>query len=506
MTERIPWLKKSPWKNLFVTPPLVVGKGPGCGWFCEGLHNRFTVITLNHACILTTEGFAHFVDLDALLDCEDHLRGSRQVILLPVHPHIDNRPSKQSVNQLAERIPFLKDLQRAGRIEQYFASNHPGLPRRHTATLRRFSAEAVFSLLIQDGATAISSLGIAGGDLYDVKLAEFTHRQFTNGAHTYEASNQILETMCKVARVKWLRLGPELSIFIGGTKHEQLQASVLEHSIRRYSKLVTEIRFLSEENSLDEAQISHAGTKFSFQRFAVPILHVRECPAIYMDSDMLVVGDFCANLDLSPNQPGVYLVDTNRVPRRALGPKFHKGWQLSFMVFHLNEDIKRTWSYDSLLASVTSVRDYEDLMFGKALSRWIEVHPTLPNCLNEMVSFEDSTVVRHYTVVPEQPWRRSSAYADVRWLEEARQWVKNPGGREVLDAALLFGEVSRSVYGVLYRCMAGEVGAPKPMQPNLRGITSVSFLRGAGTNFINRHLSRVLKRKQSSGRTWDKSR
>ena len=93
-----------------------------------------------------------------------------------------------------------------------------------------------------------------------------------------------------------------LRIFIGWDSREAECADVLAYSLRKHSSIPLEIRYLK----LDELDFRREhdplqSTEFTYTRFLVPLLCDYEGIAVFMDCDMVCLGDIreLAELDMS---------------------------------------------------------------------------------------------------------------------------------------------------------------------------------------------------------------
>ncbi len=83
-----------------------------------------------------------------------------------------------------------------------------------------------------------------------------------------------------------------LRIFIGWDSRFPEPADVLAYSLRKYASIPLEIRFLKlDELSLNRTHDPLASTEFTYSRFLVPHLCGYKGKAVFMDNDMLCLGD-----------------------------------------------------------------------------------------------------------------------------------------------------------------------------------------------------------------------
>src|SRR5262245_55153385 len=94
-----------------------------------------------------------------------------------------------------------------------------------------------------------------------------------------------------------------LRIFIGYDTREAECADVLAYSLRKHASIPIDVRYLKlSELDFDRPRDPLQSTEFTYTRFLVPWLCHYDGKAIFMDCDMLCVGDVkeLADLDMSP--------------------------------------------------------------------------------------------------------------------------------------------------------------------------------------------------------------
>ena len=113
-------------------------------------------------------------------------------------------------------------------------------------------------------------------------------------------------------------------VVIAASPMERLPATVLEHSIKKHCPEAEIIHTWDRKDRPSRGLIKHGGkdpTNFSFVRFWVPALLGYKDRAIYLDSDMLLLGDISElfEMDMADHwvlrtpDPSVLLIDCSRV-------------------------------------------------------------------------------------------------------------------------------------------------------------------------------------------------
>jgi len=110
-----------------------------------------------------------------------------------------------------------------------------------------------------------------------------------------------------------------LRIFIGWDSREAECADVLAYSLRKHATIPLDIRFLKlSELDFDRPLDPLQSTEFTYSRFLVPYLCNYEGKAIFMDCDMLCLGDLKELDDLAMSQYALRVVKHNHQPTEKL--------------------------------------------------------------------------------------------------------------------------------------------------------------------------------------------
>lgn len=175
---------------------VLAGKGPTFARRKDCHLDLGPVLGLNHVCLHWACALAHFTDLDAYMDCARHLRDQPTAVVLPFHPHVDNRPGRKSLTTLLTEEPDLSALAAEGRLYAYNSSQdrrrHPALP---VHTVRYFSAVVGLSLLVRNGVQRVHTIGVDGGKAYAPEFDKKT--LLSNGRPTFDVQ---FDEMRKMAR------------------------------------------------------------------------------------------------------------------------------------------------------------------------------------------------------------------------------------------------------------------------------------------------------------------
>jgi hypothetical protein len=168
---------------------LVIGKGPSYKKLSElAIAPGTRTISLNHACRENAVDVAHIIDLDVLEHCGDELYANAKYLVLPLHPHVDNKPGKKNLNALIEERADLARFAREGRLLFYVSSTFvPDDYRGVVVKVSFFSGDAVISLLAAAGVRRICTIGVDGGSSYSSRFEDLnTQTLLANGRQSFD--------------------------------------------------------------------------------------------------------------------------------------------------------------------------------------------------------------------------------------------------------------------------------------------------------------------------------
>lgn len=198
-------------------------------------------------------------------------------------------------------------------------------------------------------------------------------------------------------------MGEPIRIFIGTEPAQWLATEVLKRSITKRTK--AEIVF-QDLIGIDLGLKSKMYTGFSFYRFAIPEECGYQGKAIYLDADMVVLGDIDKLYHLEMRDKpvlakranptitftSVMLMDCARL----------KHWKVREWVALINAGLT---SYQGCMSGSPSGMNYGD--FGPLPEEW-----------NQFDYYNETTKLIHYTKVPTQPWKREGHPYRGAFLEE----------------------------------------------------------------------------------------
>ena len=225
-------------------PWLILGKGPSFGLRSQFDLSRFHLLSLNHVVREQPVRVAHVIDLDVIQACGAAIQKNAQVLVLPWYPHDRNFPGHRTLEEIANELPVLSQLNDEGRLLWYDLST---APIRHGSgpviQATYFSAEAALNLLALAGVRQVRSLGLVGGSAYGGAFEDLRNSTLlANGRANFD---QQFEGFARTI----LRTGIDFSpldlpalarVYVACEPNEVLPAAVLQHSIRRHASLSVE--------------------------------------------------------------------------------------------------------------------------------------------------------------------------------------------------------------------------------------------------------------------------
>lgn len=206
-----------------------------------------------------------------------------------------------------------------------------------------------------------------------------------------------------------------LNCFIGYDPRQPIAASVLAHSVARRCSVPVSITFLH----LDQLPITRRGlTEFTYSRFLVPYLSGYDGVSIFLDSDMLCLGDL-ENLMAYPMEAlgcGVFVV-----------PHTLKFERPSVMVFR-----------NALCKMLTPeyVQNMNNNLFNFA---WTAHVGGLPKEWNHLVGYDapnpDAQLIHFTQGIPCWPETKHCAYS-YEWRQEAQHMMSSVSFQELMGKSV----------------------------------------------------------------------
>jgi hypothetical protein len=451
-------------------PWLLLGKGPSFNKIHGVDTTQFQLMSLNHVVRERPVAVAHAIDLDVITDCAAVVEKHAGILLMPLHPHIGNRPTAKTLYELVHEVPVLASLASQRRLVWYNASTwkhpQPGSP---VIDVKFFSAEAAIGALAACGARVIRSLGIDGGnqyardfrDLDDVTLLANGHpsfdRQFEGIARTIRKTGVFYAPLTVKAPVR---------VFVGTDSAQMLGVKLLEYSIKKYASISVQVEPI-DDAGIPEPQdpANRSRTGFSFSRYKIPELCDYRGRGIYMDADMQVFTDI---LDLW-NRPfdGAHVLYADGPPEKGRVPQFS--------VLLLDCEQLR-WDVKEIVSGFDQGRyAYADLMQRMCIVPDDKKRAGLPFEWNSLEHFEPGrTKLIHYTDMPTQPWVSHANRNGALFYAACKEAVDDG----FIPRDVIYEEVAR---GHVSPDLPGWIGLPDPVDvKRLRGEWKPPYQRFVG--------------------------
>lgn len=207
-----------------------------------------------------------------------------------------------------------------------------------------------------------------------------------------------------------------LRIFIGSEDSQIVAHRVLEYSIRAHSSVPVEITpmlDLAIPVPSDPENRSRVG--FSFTRFVIPQLCGYQGRALYLDADMLVLGDVAelAELPFGGNKL-LCSYQTDRPAKWKDKATFRPGRHTAVMLLDCS---RLPWKIEEVIGGLDEGRyTYEQLVHELCLVEPAEIADTIPPEWNHLERYDPGlTRLVHFTVVHTQPWRSNANPLGALW-------------------------------------------------------------------------------------------
>lgn len=411
------WFRAAP--NTLALPWILLGKGPSFSKRAVLAMERYNTLGLNHVVREQAVRVSHIIDLDVVDACAQALEANAEILVMPWFPHVNNRPGRASLEQLAQTHPILRRLSGEDRLVWYNLVTAPvAKPGYPIIRVTYFSVEAALNLLVSVGVRQIRSLGIDGGASYSGEFNDLNettllaNRRSSFDRQFEEIARTIMESGVDYAP---LDLQSPIRVFVATAEAQMLAVKVLEYSIRRHASMTVKVTPMHEaglEIPTPRDAKNRPRTPFSFQRFLIPALAEYAGRAIYLDSDMQVFRDIRMLWSLPFDGADLLAV---REPEATGRPP-----QFSVMLLDCAE---LRWDIHAIIAALDRGEiTYEQLMYEMRVAR--KIRPGIAPQWNSLERFEEGhTALLHYTDMDRQPWiSRVNPLAHL-WMKELRAAV-----------------------------------------------------------------------------------
>lgn len=415
-------------------PWLILGKGPSFSKLGSIDKDQYFLLGLNHVIRQTKVTIAHAIDLDVIESCQDIVEDQAQYVVLPWHPHVNNRASPEPLPVHVERLPVLARLAAAGRLFWYNASTAPA-PHGDSPVMpvKYFSAEAGINLLATAGVRKLRTLGIDGGASYSNEFAGIG-TLLANGRRSFNKQFEQIAKAIMKHDLDYAPLGADapIKVFVATTEAQMLAVKVLEYSIRKHASMsveVTPLHTCGIDIPMPREEKNWPRTPFSFQRLVIPQACAYKGRAIYLDSDMQVFSDIREvwEMDMQGNQ----LLSAQDAKEGGRKPQYS--------VMLLDCAALRDWHVERIVGALDAgTLSYEDLMYRMSVAR--QQAALIPADWNSLEAYkEGKTRLLHYTDMQTQPWIYSRHLLGHVWCADLFEAIRNG----CIDKALVDDHIAR---------------------------------------------------------------
>lgn len=441
-------------------PWLILGKGPSFAKRDQFDLLRYCTVSLNHVLREVAVDVAHVIDVDVIADLGCSLLDSNcRVLVMPWHPHLHNRPCGKTLQEFADDIEALHQLNQQGRLLWYNLSTARGRPHLNSpiVDVRYFSAEAALGLLVKAGVKQVRSLGVDGGASYAGQFKDLDGKTLlANGRRSFNKQFEHIAEIIMKTGVDFAPLDVQnpIKVFVATTESQMLAVKVLEYSIRKHASMTVEVvpmHLSGIEIPAPKEPINRPRTPFSFQRFLIPQLCDFKGRAIYLDSDMLVFTDIRELWTHPFGDAEILSVSEPKGTRRK--PQF------SVMLLDcesLKWDIRRI--VDDLDAGHLT---YDELLYEMKAGGRIDA--CIDPAWNSLERYkEDETALVHYTDMTVQPWVSRENPLGYLWIRDLIQAIDNGFiSRNYVEEHVRRGWVRPSLLYQVDRCLEDCLLLPK---------------------------------------------
>jgi hypothetical protein len=424
---------------------LLIGKGPSYKKLADlQIPEHTRTIALNHAARENKVDISHLIDLDVLDHCGDAIYENAKFLLLPWHPHVDNKPGQDSLEVLVTQREDLARFDREGRLLWYMSSLRvPENYRGPVVTVRFFSGDAAISLLATAGAKSVYTIGIDGGASYNPTFADLnTTTLLANGRETFNDQSDAIGAVMLKSGIQVCPIDREcpVKVYVGSQPEQMLATKVLEFSIRRHSSMSAEVLPIHEFSRpvpVPRDARNKPRTPFSFQRFLIPELKGFVGKAIYLDSDMLVFRDIKTLWSKDMGDANILAAHEDEGSSR----------RPQFSVMLLDCKKLQHWRIEDIVAQLDAdAFSYEQLMYDMCIAG--NIAPDIEREWNSLEHFDPGrTCLLHYTDMNIQPWLSlNNPHGDL-WIDELNRALKQEFlTRDYVKQEIFAGNVRPSLY------------------------------------------------------------
>lgn len=449
MIELTEWLQQAVFPS---RPWLMLGKGPTFERRDQFRLDEFNLVALNHVVNEVKVAVAHIVDVDVVPACSERLVQNCEWLVMPRYPHLNSTINDRPLESWFDEMPVLRELHDRGKLVWYNLSGNRREGRSPVVGSKRFSSEAVLTILGLMGARTVRSLGVDGGRSY---ASTFKHLEdetlLANGAPSFDSQFERLAMIAEERGIDYKPLVEPFRIFLGTDDSQIVAHRVLEYSITKSASAPVAVTpMLNVRHRMPKDPANKPRTTFSFCRFMIPKLCGYQGRALYLDADMLVFGDIAELMDMPFG--GKSALCTAPAPTEQW--EGHNSTYLgkrSVAVMLLDcERLK--WDVDEIVDDLDAGRyTYQQLLSDVCVVPPDKIADTIPPEWNDLERYDPAhTKLTHFTVVPTQPWKNDDNPLNELWMAWYREAVEAGAvPPEEVEASIAAGHVKPSLAAAL---------------------------------------------------------
>lgn len=234
-------------------------------------------------------------------------------------------------------------------------------------------------------------------------------------------------------------MSEKVRVFVGTDRSQLLAVKVLEHSIKRNTRLDVEvIPMLDLPIRQPQDPRNSQRTGFSFSRFCIPQLAGYRGKAIYLDADMLVFKDIESLWNIPFDGAKVVIqeeIPSDKQTTDKIGAPRERVKQCAVMLLDCD---RLDWDINQIIDGFDRGQyDYDELLKNLCILDESEIKYGVPFKWNSLEHYDESTCLIHYTDMYTQPWVSAENKNAYLWVDEVRSMLK--------DGSLTFQELQREV-------------------------------------------------------------
>ncbi|MBW4613061.1 MAG: glycosyltransferase [Desmonostoc vinosum HA7617-LM4] len=224
-------------------------------------------------------------------------------------------------------------------------------------------------------------------------------------------------------------MSEQVRVYVGADRSQLLAVKVLEHSIKRCTKLNVEVYpMLDLPVKKPQDPRNWQRTGFSFSRFCIPELAGYTGKALYLDADMLVFQDIASLWNIPFDEAKVVIQEDIPIEfqktNQKVGAPTKRIKQCSVMLLDCD---RLDWKIENIIDELDQEKyDYEQLMYELCiLNENSDIKYGIPFKWNSLEHYEQQTCLIHYTDMATQPWVSCQNQYGYLWFNELKLMLQN---------------------------------------------------------------------------------